>query len=299
MLPQEPKHRQAEIEEKINSLTVREPSFEVLTPDGWTSGMVPLIEQAGRVCYKSEHKITPGSANKFVSHFCRNLGHTSMIEHAFATVVWTGSRAMSHQLVRHRLAAYSQESQRYCDYGKKGFQVVAVPTVGIKSGAWTLDMIEHGADEGLYRWSHEDGDMLYCGQAATTESRLKFQWLMDCRDEYAKYLWWRLMAGFRPEDARFHLPNGTKTEVAATYDFHMWRHIFEHRGLNPRAQWEIRSIAQQILKVFAEKWPAVFGDLLEQIQPCNDIVGKADLDYRVRRDQFAEGLTAADFRLGT
>ena len=105
------------------------------------------------------------------------------------------------------------------------------------------------------------------------------------------------MVGFRPEDARFHLPNMTKTEVAATYDFHMWRHIFQHRGLNPRAQWEIRGIAQQILKVFAEKWPAVFGDLLEQIPVCNDIVGKVDLDYYTKRGEFAEGLTVEDFRL--
>ncbi len=293
----ESKDRRAEIAEKSNVLTVREPSFEVLTPDGWTSGMVPLIENAGRRCYKSEHKIGPDTANDFVERFCTRLGHTSMIEHAFATVVWTGSRAMSHQLVRHRLAAYSQESQRYCDYGKKGFQVIVPPAVPIKPGTWKLGVPLEGHGERLSRWFHEDGDTLYGGAAVTTEERLKFQWLMDCHDEYAKYLWWRVMAGLKAEDARFHLPNGTKTEVAATYDFHMWRHIFEHRGLNPRAQWEIRGIAQDVLLVFAKKWPAVFGDLLDKIPECNERVRAADDSYGRKRHEILQTLTLEDFRL--
>jgi thymidylate synthase (FAD) len=281
---------------KGDVLTVHAPTFEVLTPDGWTSGLVELIENAGRRCYKSEHKIAPGSAPDFVARFCRDMGHTSMIEHATASVVWTGSRAMSHQLVRHRIAAYSQESQRYCDYGKKGFAVVPAQPMPLATGRWEFGAIEHGACEGSPRWSHESGESIYALNTTPTQELLKFQWLSDCRDAYLKYLWWRDKAGFKAEDARFKLPNETKTEVAATFNFHTWRHIFEHRGLNPRAQWEIRGIAQNVLRVFAERWPSVFSDLAEKIDECNAKVQKSEGAYALKREARQEQLVRSDFR---
>ena len=280
--------------EKGDVLTVVKPGFEVLTPDGWTSGLVELIENAGRRCYKSEHKIEKGSAPKFVAKFCRDMGHTSMIEHAFATVVWTGSRAMSHQLVRHRLAAYSQESQRYCDYGKKGFQVIAPPAIPLEVGQWVFIEKFPGQSHGNV-WLHEDSIRSEQSHHAPIWELLQFRWLSDCRDAYKKYLWWREKAGFKPEDARFHLPNACKTEVAATYNFHTWRHIFEHRGLNPRAQWEIRGIAQAILKVFVVKWPSVFEDLYDRLDECNLAVEKAERAYKAKRIAHQHDLTYTDF----
>ena len=80
---------------------------------------IQLIEKAGRTCYKSHDKITSDSAVRFVK-MLRDIGHESVIEHSWAAVRFTGcSRAFTHQLVRHRLMAISQESQRYCD--EKGF----------------------------------------------------------------------------------------------------------------------------------------------------------------------------------
>ncbi|KKM73963.1 hypothetical protein LCGC14_1405190 [marine sediment metagenome] len=258
---------------EINILTVVEPGFEVLTPDGWVSGMIALIENAGRRCYKSEHKIEPGSADKFVSKFCRDMGHTSMMEHAFATVVWTGSRAMSHQLVRHRIAAYSQESQRYCDYGKKGFTIIVPPALGIEPGTWYRDQLKPG-------WRRDDGKTMYARSVSTIE-RMQVRWLDESREVYMHYCWWMKFLRLRPEDARFKLPNETKTEVAATYNFHTWRHIFEHRGLNARAQWEIRGIAQAVCLKFAELWPAVFKDLGERVAEVRALVKPKDVGYNL------------------
>ena len=85
-----------------------------------------LIELAGRCCYKSEDKITEESADKFIKMIVKSRHH-SVLEHVNITVKYVGSRAMSHQLVRHRIAAYSQESQRYCNYNKSEKLFVIMP----------------------------------------------------------------------------------------------------------------------------------------------------------------------------
>ena len=96
------------------------PSHEILfiQPD-----LLELIEKAGRTCYKSEEKITEGSAEKFVKMITKR-GHHSVIEHASITVRFICDRGVSHEIVRHRLAAYSQESTRYCNYSKGGIQII-------------------------------------------------------------------------------------------------------------------------------------------------------------------------------
>ena len=72
-------------------------------------------------------------------------------------------------------------------------------------------------------------------------------------------------SGINPEDARYLLPNACKTEVVTTFNIRQWRHVFKHRGLNPRAQWEIRDITKEILKQFGEALPEFFGDLYEEM----------------------------------
>lgn len=105
------------------TITLVDPYVQLLTPREWILEYPRLIELFGRVCYKSEERIAPGSAKRFIKMLMAS-GHHSVLEHLSITVKMIGDRAMSHQLVRHRLAAYSQESQRYCNYGKKGFHVI-------------------------------------------------------------------------------------------------------------------------------------------------------------------------------
>ena len=78
------------------------------------------IERAGRTCYKSEDKITEGSSKKFAK-MVLDRGHHSVIEHGLAIVRFICDRGISHEIVRHRLASYSQESTRYCNYSKDKF----------------------------------------------------------------------------------------------------------------------------------------------------------------------------------
>lgn len=224
-------------------LTIVEPGWELLYPDN-REGLVEFIERCGRTCYRSECRIKEGSADTFVRKICRNR-HESVLEHASITVRITCSRAASHQLVRHRVGcAYSQESMRYCNYGKKGLRVICPPSIGLESGRYTLN--EHGV------WKHEN---------VPIKGYKKHCWLNAVDTCYQTYLD-GLDDGLPPEDARFILPNATKTEVVTTFNVRMWRHVFRERALNPHAQWEIRGIFKSILDAFVVDMPAFFEDLV-------------------------------------
>jgi len=177
-----------------------------------------LIEAAGRSCYRSEPKGKPGD---FVRRRLAE-GHESIIEHASATFDITGiSRACSHQLVRHRIASYSQESQRYVDMSQPEF--VVPPSV-------------EGSPEAQAAFTR------FCDSVAAAYGELR-------------------ELGIRKEDARFLLPNATATRIIVTMNFRSWRHFIEMRLLDPGAQWEIREVARRVLDVLHEQAPSVFGDL--------------------------------------
>jgi len=179
-----------------------------------------LIESAGRTCYQSFEKLSEGSSAKFIRMIIKR-GHTSVLEHAWATVRFAGvSRAMTHQLVRHRLAAFSQQSQRYVN--ESDFHYVTPPAMAKNPEAKSVydDLLE---------------------QSRQAYARLK-------------------QLGLRNEDARFVLPNAVATEIVVSANFREWRHIIELRG-HPAAQWEIREAAIEVLKTLSAHAPTVFEDL--------------------------------------
>ena len=100
-------------------MKIIKPDVQFITPiDGAT--ILKRLEQCGRVCYKSEDKITEGSAEKFVAGIIKR-GHEAVLEHCSFTVKFICDRGVSHEIVRHRIASYCQESTRYCNYGKGKF----------------------------------------------------------------------------------------------------------------------------------------------------------------------------------
>jgi len=241
-------------------ITVVRPGWNWITPEDWLAVFPELLEKAGRTCYKSEDRITATSAEKFVRGVVKS-GHESVIEHCSITVRIICDRSCSHQLVRHRIAAYSQESQRYCDYGKLGFQVICPPSIG------DLPVGTYESPRGEISWYIQDESRLCIeellqGDPVATDRVLI--WLRSCWSCYEEYNVLR-EAGIPPEDARSVLPNAAKTEVVTTYDLRQWRHVFKERALNKRAQWQIRQILRDILRAFIVQLPCVFGDLKEQL----------------------------------
>ncbi len=155
-----------------------------ITPDA-----EKLIEKAGRTCYQSQAKITEESSEKFIRMLVKS-GHESVLEHAYATFrISGGSRAFTHQIVRHRLCSFSQQSQRYVD--EEGFEVVTPPSINTNPDALKI-----------YNNFIETSKNVY--NALTS-------------------------LGIRKEDARFVLPNAVESEIVISANFREWRHILKMR----------------------------------------------------------------------
>lgn len=219
------------------SLIIVEPSACLLTPPEHLKSYTKLVEKAGRTCYKSEDRITDTSAARFVGSLIAR-GHESVIEHCTVMFKMVMSRTASHQLVRHRLCGFSQESQRYCDYSGSGFQIIVPPSI------------------------KQDQKKL--------ESYLTF-----CQIAYNEYRSLRDL-GVPPEDARFVLPGAFKTEIVVSSNLRNWRHMIRERALNVHAQWEIKELMKSALLSMYAYLPVFFQDLMHEFPDLVDVDLKID-----------------------
>lgn len=203
------------------------------------------IERIGRVCYKSENNIKEGSAEKFVSNILHRH-HESVIEHVSISVRVICDRGVSHEIVRHRLASYSQESSRYCNYAndKFGNELTFIKPCWFKSS--TEDLNEFC------------NTMTYKSRKNLTEDEL--DWLDLLMDIENKYFILINEDKWTPEQARSILPNSTKTEIVMTMNLREWRHFFNMR-CSVAAHPQMREIADMILKEFKAKIPIIFDDI--------------------------------------
>lgn len=226
---------------QIKGIKIIEPYSAILGPiDG--ARILGKLEQCARTCYKTEGKIKTGSAEKLLRSILsrKPVPHESVIEHESITVRFVGDRTMSHQLVRHRIASYSQESQRYCNYNKAGeLEVIGPPSV------------VHGSPTAFSTW----------------------KWSVRLSYEVYQRL---IEQGVPPEDARSVLPGCTKTEVVTTFNLRQWRHFFRLR-CDSHAQWQIRGLALGVLAAFRGLVPVIFDDVgpdkinPKEVFPCRQM----------------------------
>jgi thymidylate synthase (FAD) len=209
-------------------MKIIEPSFKIENDiDG--DSIIKLIERAGRTAYKSEDRITIDSAKQFVRKIIES-GHLSVIEHISITVRVICDRGVSHEIVRHRLASYTQESTRYCNYakGKFGNELTV-----IKPFFWDL---------------------------AKDEDKKKYDIWLKTIDFIEKSYIEMINIGVSPQEARSILPNSLKTEIVMTMNLREWRHFFELRT-SKAAHPQMKEIATPILNEFKTKIPIIFDDL--------------------------------------
>lgn len=204
-------------------MRVIEPSVE-LAQDLNPGEIMRQLERAGRVCYKSESRISDTSAEKFIANIIKS-GHESVIEHVSITFKIICDRGVSHEIVRHRLASYSQESSRYCDYSNDKF---GGELSFIKPCFWG----EGDENYLLWRQAMEDLERLY----------------LSMRKK-----------GARPEQVRSILPNSLKTELFMTANLREWRHFLKLRT-SKRAHPQMRQIALQIYEILHKNLPVIFSD---------------------------------------
>lgn len=215
-------------------------SYEILTPIS-EGGIKELqhIEKIGRVCYKSEDYITEDgeSARKFVAMLIRN-GHEAMIEHSFLSVKFTVDRGVSHELVRHRIASFAQESTRYCNYAKDKFGAECA-FIDLEPGIML--------DNKMKKMSGEEIALVMA------------EWTSAMEDAERHYM--RLLElGATPQIARAVLPNSTKTEITVSANYREWRNFFKLRvpaDVHP----QMREVTIPLLKELKGMIPVIFDDI--------------------------------------
>lgn len=205
-------------------MKIIKPDAVFITPvDGET--ILRRLEECGRICYKSEDKITDGSAAKFVAGIIKR-GHEAVLEHCSVTVKFICDRGVSHEIVRHRMASYCQESTRYCNYSKDGFgnEITVIEPCYLKQASKSYTL-----------WKN----LCCCAE------QIYFSMLED---------------GCSPQEARAVLPNSLKTEVIMTANMREWRHFFKLRCA-AAAHPQMREVACLLLGRFQEKIPVIFDDI--------------------------------------
>lgn len=214
-------------------MIIQKPTVEVLSTERYED-MLRRIERIGRVCYKSEDRIEEGSAEKFIRGILRR-GHESVIEHGSITVKFICDRGVTHEIVRHRIASYSQESTRYCNYVKEKF-----------GGQITCIDLATGF---RYDLNNET-------------DRQKYQVWQEAMENAERSYFKMIELGATPQEARSVLPNSLKTELVATMDLREWRHFLRLRA-DTAAHPQCREVARMLLERFAKDYPVFFADLLE------------------------------------
>jgi thymidylate synthase (FAD) len=197
--------------------------YEVITPQD-AAGFITAakrIERMGRIAYKSENKITEDSWRDFISMIIQR-GHEAVLEHANMAVIFICDRGVSHELVRHRLCAFTQESTRYCNYSydKFGNGITVIKPLG------------------------------FFGQR-------EFDWQKTVEQSECVYLN-MLDDGATPQMARSVLPNSLKTEIGVTANFREWRHIFKLRAISKAAHPQMREIMVPLYEHCQKMLPEVF-----------------------------------------
>ena len=221
-------------------MNILKAKYEILTPIS-EGGIKELqhIERIGRVCYKSEDRITEDgeSAKAFVKMLI-DKGHEAMIEHSSLSVLFTVDRGVSHELVRHRIASFGQESTRYVNYSldKFGNQINVIDIAeGIR-----LDNKMKNLD-------------------AKTIELIINEWLLAMEDAERHYMR-MLELGATPQIARSVLPNSTKTEITVTTNFREWRAFFGLR-VPETAHPQMRQVTVPLLNELKGLIPVVFDDI--------------------------------------
>lgn len=205
-------------------MRIVEPSVEIMSIID-SDIILKNLELYGRVCYKSENSISEDSANRFIRMIIKN-GHESVLEHEKITVKFICDRGVSHEIVRHRIASYSQESTRYCNYNQDKF---GNELTLVKPCFWEEGQVQYEI------WKNN---------------------MQMIEDSYNKLI----SSGAKPEEARSILPNSLKTEIVVTMNMREMRHFLRLRT-SPKAHPQMRQVAGMLLVKLKEKLPVIFEDI--------------------------------------
>ena len=211
-------------------------SFIILNKDKINGDEVlEKLESIARTCYKSENLITKESKYEFIRGIIKR-GHEAMLEHYSLSIKFICDRGISHELVRHRVASFAQESTRYCNSsGDKFGNQISV--IDISTGF------------------HYD--------LSNPKDLKKYEVWVEAMSNAEKSYFKMIEDGAKPEEARSVLPNSLKTEIVVTMNLREWRHFFNLRavGTTGKPHPQIKEVASELLKEIKTKLPIFFDDI--------------------------------------
>lgn len=198
--------------------------YEVIDPRSPQHGINLLrkIETMARISHRSEDRQTEDSWENFIDAVVIKHGDWSVVEHATATVIFTVNRGITHELVRHRLFGFTQESTRFVNYSKPGFEATYTPSSAVKNEDWG-------------------------------------EWLEDLNTIDEIYRKW-LLRGYAPQIARDFLPNALSAKIAVTGNLRNWRHAFLMRT-SKETHPDFKVVMIPLLEHFQTLVPILFDDI--------------------------------------
>ena len=229
--------------------------YRIITPIIPSMLLFP-IEEAGRTCYKSEMSENAEDSAKFIKDVLIKRGHEAMLEHASFSVKFIVDRGISHEIVRHRMASYAQESTRYCNYskGKFGNEITVIRPV------WFDSISEERAaaivEDAKNLNSTKDMEL-------TDLERKYISWHLACEKAEWEYME-SIRNGAAAQEARDLLPTSLKTEIVVTANIREWRHILKLRaaGITGKPHPQMLEVMVPLLNDLRSRLPALFEDII-------------------------------------
>jgi len=237
-------------------MRIIKPSYEIMTPINGVE-ILKFLEKVARTCYKTEGNITEDSYIRLITKLV-DRKHEAMLEHFSLTIKFICDRGVSHELVRHRLASFAQESTRYCNYGskKKGMTFI--------QPCWIQDDItgEYDPDKIITKYGGNIGGIAYLPAKAEDYFTDMFNpaalgWFQQMLDSERLYNSLEEVCEWTPEKSRSILPNSLKTEIIITANLREWMHIIDLRAA-PTAHPQMRELILPLLIDLYTRIPILF-----------------------------------------
>ena len=221
-------------------MRIIEPSFEIMFKET-LHNFTKKLERIARTCYKSEDKISEDTDLRLIKTLLGRK-HYPMFDHVTVSVRVICDRGVAHEIVRHRIAAYAQESTRFCNYSKDKFG----GHITFIKPCFFPEIICGIADP----------KYLSIDKPPKTKAAMWTHQMYWCEKTYLKMI----EEGCKPEEARSVLPNSLKTEIVMTLDLTAWRHFFTLRTAKA-AHPQMREITVPLLEKFKTLIPLIFDDI--------------------------------------
>lgn len=234
------------------------PYAKIMEPELLT-GALTRVEYAARISHRSEEE-TSTNTEKFIRAVVLQHGDWSVVEHVSASVEFLVDRGITHEIVRHRIASYTQESTRFVNYAKKMPPTFIYPKPDIEC--------EHCMG-GSEPWHHSCGDWVHSLNDTHYDCNYDGAWLNainQCEASYKSLL----VGGWRPQEARSVFPNALSSKIVVTLNLRTWRHFFLMRTTK-EAHPQMRQVTIPLLAEFQRLVPVLYEDIIPELRQVDNI----------------------------